>query len=479
MKKANFGAFLGFFIFICFSTGIALGKFISHFWFLAILAALSFLAAGYFYRKKNAFACDAAILAVFIFLGAVWSVSYSFYYNEEPFLSQNRKFSLKVVSLPKASSLRNTCKAKIYSVESRPVGFSVFVVDYSGKLEYLNRYEVTGKLTKSNYRGNAFFLWVKKNSKVKKLPLTLRERITKSVNKYILRVFEENCNQESCNFLGAIFLGRRELIGAQKDIFASAGVSHLLAISGLHIGLTALLLFFLLKMAGFSHKACLIISLLFLSWYTLLTGVSASTLRALIMYAVFVIGFFLRRRVKLLNSLGLAGLFILIWDPEMLFNPGFQLSFVSVLAIIVGFKLFGPVSAVNPAYYYLKQIFLCSLFVTFFITPLVSYYFGRVYLLSTLYNLLLIPFFTLILGLNFFLVIFSFCPFIAKSLGALISLMISFFIQGTGILSSSRLSFIECRFSVKAMVIYYVILSAAVGLFFAAAKNARMAKEAI
>jgi hypothetical protein len=57
--------------------------------------------------------------------------------------------------------------------------------------------------------------------------------------------------------------------------------------------------------------------------------------------------------------------------------------------------------------------------------------------------------------------------------------MISFFIQGTGILSSSRLSFIECRFSVKAMVIYYVILSAAVGLFFAAAKNARMAKEAI
>ncbi|MDD3296073.1 MAG: ComEC/Rec2 family competence protein [Candidatus Omnitrophica bacterium] len=479
MKKANFGAFLGFFIFICFSTGIVISRFISSFWFLVCLAALSFLAAGYFYRKKNVFASDAAILVIFIFLGAAWSVSHSFYHNKKPFLNKNYKFSLKIVSLPKVSSLRNTCKAKIYFAGSQPVSFSAFVADYSKKLEYLNHYEVTGKLTENNYHGKALFLWVRKNSKVKKLPLTLTERITKTANKYILRVFEKNCDQQSCNFLAAVFLGRRELIGLQKDIFAKAGVSHLLAISGLHIGLTALLLFFFLKIAGFSHKACLIFSLLLLSWYTLLTGVSASTLRALIMYAVFVCGFLLRRKTKLLNSLGLAGLFILIWDPEMLFNPGFQLSFASVLAIIIGFKIFGPVSEANPAYYYLKQIFLCSLFVTLLITPIVSYYFGRVYLLNIIYNLLLIPFFTLILGLNFFLVAFSFFPFIAKALGALLSLIISLFIQSTSVLSSSRFSFIECRFSIKTMVIYYTILSSLAGLLFALKRKVPKAKEAI
>jgi len=333
-------------------------------------------------------------------------------------------------------------------------------MDYTKSMGYLNTYAFKAKLTARSYGGKKFYrLWVKSAARLKEFPLSVWGKLMKKSSLYILDVFKKNCTPEAHRFLSAVFLGRRELLGPEKDFFVNTGLSHLLAISGLHIGLTALILFFMLGFFISSFRARLLISLLFLYFYTFLSGASPSTLRAAIMYSTFALGFFAKRRVDILNSLSLAGFIILLFEPHSLFSIGFQLSFLSVLGIILGFKVFPIKSASNLPLNYLKQIFFCSLFVTLFITPLVSYYFGRIHIFNMFYNIIFIPFFTFILGVNFLLLVFSFFPFVAQSLGAVVSGLISWF--NTLIRASSfiKFSFISYTFRLWVIAIYYLFLT--------------------
>jgi len=181
-------------------------------------------------------------------------------------------------------------------------------------------------------------------------------------------------------------------------------------------------------------------------------------LRAVTMYSVFAFGFFFKRKTNVLNSLALAGFVALFLDSSSLFAIGFQLSFIAVLSIILGFRVFKVKPVEIALLHYLKQIFFCSLFVTVFLTPVVSYYFGKIYILSIFYNVILIPFFTFILAVNFLLIVFSPLGFIAQSLGEVLSLFISFFIKFVQALGSIKFSFISCTFSPCGIAVYYFFL---------------------
>lgn len=231
-----------------------------------------------------------------------------------------------------------------------------------------------------------------------------------------------------------------------------------MAISGLHLGLTSLILFFVLRFFNIKFRVSLFISLIFLYFYTFLTGSGPATLRAVVMYSVFVFSFFLQRRANMLNSLGLAGFAALLLDSESLFTLGFQLSFIAVFSIILGFRVFKVKPVKIAVLHYLKQILFCSLFVTVLLAPLVYYHFDKIYILSIFYNLILIPLFTFILAINFLLLLFSPFEFMAQSLGEALSLFISFFVKLVQILGSIKFSFISYTFSCKDMAIYYFFL---------------------
>jgi len=330
----------------------------------------------------------------------------------------------------------------------------------------LNTYKFKAKLAKRKYKGRSFYsLWVKSGTPVKELPLGFFDSVAKKTSNYILGVFRKYCWPQSYRFLGSVFLGRRELLSGEKEAFSNAGVSHLLAISGLHIGLTCLILFFVLRFFNIRFRASLIISLVFLYFYTFLTGASFSTLRAAIMYSVFAFSFLLKRKTHLLNSLALAGFIIVLVEAEAIFNIGFQLSLTSVLGIILGFKIFKIRTLKNPALNYIKQMFFCSLFVTLFITPLISYYFGKLYIFSIFYNVVLIPFFTFILGVNFLLLIFSPITFIGQSLGVLLSLFIRHFIRLISFFGEFRFSYLEFSFGLENVYIYYAFLTGILLIF--------------
>ncbi len=143
--------------------------------------------------------------------------------------------------------------------------------------------------------------------------------------------------EDAARFLVAVLIGEDRVDGEIKDEFARAGLSHILAISGTHVSTVIFLVAFLLfpvEMAGFKRwRILLMIAVLWL--YALLTGLSPSVVRAVVMATFILVGKLLDRYHNSLNSLCGAALVILLLQPLALFMPGFQLSFLAVAGILM------------------------------------------------------------------------------------------------------------------------------------------------
>lgn len=137
----------------------------------------------------------------------------------------------------------------------------------------------------------------------------------------------------------AMVLGERdELDGDRRDAFVRSGTIHVLAVSGMHVGLIYMVLTFLIGWWGKGTHArwlrCVLV-LVALWFYAGLTGASPSVLRATVMFSLFTLAGAARQRTDHLNSLFAASLVLLLWDPGMLMQASFQLSFLAVLGIIL------------------------------------------------------------------------------------------------------------------------------------------------
>lgn len=138
----------------------------------------------------------------------------------------------------------------------------------------------------------------------------------------------------------AMVLGAREKSPDDvEDLFRLSGTMHLFAVSGLHVGVVAVLLWFVLKWCGISRRTAVLVIIPAVLFYALLTGLRPSSFRAAIMLATFLAGFALKKPASPLNGLGLAALILLTLNTQQLFLPGFQLSFSVVLALILGARI--------------------------------------------------------------------------------------------------------------------------------------------
>ena len=134
--------------------------------------------------------------------------------------------------------------------------------------------------------------------------------------------------------LKALLLGDRTSLDRKMvEGFQKSGLYHLLVISGLHLGLLALIGHGILKLIRLSEAHRIPVVIGFLSLYCLLIDLRAPTLRALLMISVYLVGRLLLRQHSLLNAIGIAGLALMLIRPSWLFETGFQLSFAAVLLI--------------------------------------------------------------------------------------------------------------------------------------------------
>ena len=212
--------------------------------------------------------------------------------------------------------------------------------------------------------------------------------------------------------LKALIVGDRNSISNDlKQAFNRAGIGHLLAISGLHIGIvaTGAFLFFkyLLSYINFflwhawTKKGAVILSVIPVFIYGLLSGMSPSTQRAVIMVTVFLASFLFEREHDPMNTLAVAALLILIIHPPSLFSISFQLSFTAVLAILcglprvqihwrsdsMGIKKPKRFKVATKLFYF----FMVSFFAILGTLPLAMFYFNQISLIGLLANFIFVP----------------------------------------------------------------------------------------
>ncbi|PYM15292.1 MAG: hypothetical protein DME18_04700 [Verrucomicrobia bacterium] len=210
------------------------------------------------------------------------------------------------------------------------------------------------------------------------------------------------------------------LTGEVSEPFMRTGTMHIFAISGLHIALIAGILVALLRVVQIPRGVCgwLVIPLIW--FYTAATGWQPSAIRSTLMMSVIIVGWALKRPSDLLNSLAAAGFIILLWDPQQLFQAGFQLSFFVVLSIALLLPpiekilkhlfqtdpllppelrprwrrwLDGPIHVVTASFATSLAACLGSL-------PLIAYYFHLITPVSLFANLVIVPLSSLALMSN-------------------------------------------------------------------------------
>lgn len=164
-------------------------------------------------------------------------------------------------------------------------------------------------------------------------PLRWAERLRRRVEITIDRLYREQ--PDHVHILKGMLLGKRsELPAATYDVFRNSGSLHILAVSGLHVGLITALCFLIFSLFQLPRKTVCILTIASVMLYACLVGFRPSVLRASFMAILFLIAQIIDRDVDLTNLLAFAALILLLINPAQLWNVGFQLSFAAVACII-------------------------------------------------------------------------------------------------------------------------------------------------
>jgi len=452
-------------LFICFALGIVCGNFFSlNFFFLIVLAGFSSALAVIFYKRQELAASDASILFFFFLLGFIWIKPYTVVLPEEVLTGEVAVYG-KVEGPPREfTNFRTYAIGSNYVVRGGEKIYypgAIFVKDYSQQdISYLDFYLFKGKLRKSRYGNSRYTLYVsgknppspvKKSVGLRKLAFMASEKIAS--------IIESNFSKEITPFILSIFLGEREELSKEiKDIFANAGTSHILAISGLHIGIVAGLILSVLKIFRLRLTSRYIIAIPLVFFYVFICGLRSPTLRAGIMFSCFSLSFLMRRKFLIFNSLALAGLINLFLRPDDLFTISFQFSFIAVFFIALGFQHFHAKSRNLNFFEKIKILFFMSLFANMGLAPLVSFYFGRIYFFNLFTNILIIPYLGVIFSSLFIFFGMYFIVPLRAVLSASCSFLIVLFLKINYFSSALPFSYFKYRFSMAGILLYYGIL---------------------
>lgn len=193
---------------------------------------------------------------------------------------------------------------------------------------------------RKGYVGNAFIEWSDIEMTNQKSAFSLLRNIRQWQSNLLQRFESVGIHGNNLAILQALTLGDKTLLSEEiKQRFSKAGAMHVLAVSGMHVGILFMILSFLLtpfqrSTIGRTTSALLIMSIIWC--YALLTGLSASTVRAAIMFSIMSLGKLIRYpHNNSLNAIAASAFLILIASPSQLFDIGFQLSFAAVIAIVL------------------------------------------------------------------------------------------------------------------------------------------------
>ena len=268
-------------------------------------------------------------------------------------------------------------KAKIYKPHEYE---NIDAFDYANYLENQNITAIGYVIKNSQMKFEGTSVWY------------LPQRLRYYLSSYIKHQLADN---QAKPLALALLIGEKDFSDSQKQLFLESGTSHLMVISGLHIGLLALIAFVIARFTwSLSPRLCrklpaqniaVIFSLIVALIYSFLAGFGLPTQRALIMLSVVGVFWFLRKRVSILRSLVIAFVLILLFDFNAISSAGLWLSFSAVL-----FLVFVGVLMQSSSKWFVTLS--TQLYLSVLLIPVSVYFFGGFSAISVVANIVAIPF---------------------------------------------------------------------------------------
>lgn len=326
--------------------------------------------------------------------------------TEEPyFKGKTWRCVVDVVQRMDGTKTDDGTKAILYLADTVDfAGFTAgdcFYVNTAFSLPYYNegycKYLLRNSICGTGYvsPGNLHYIGHVKGNDINDIAGSYREKIK---DWYSAIGFEG----DELSVLSALTLGvKTEISDELKEDYSVSGASHVLALSGLHVGLIFLvinLLLYPLSLIPAGKYISWVVMTLLLFAFAVFTGLSPSVIRACFMMSALGFTGIIMRGGTSLNTLFLVALCLLVYNPMYIYNISFLLSFVAVLFIL----LFRPVvmeriRIKNRALRYIVDLFVISILAQIGVTPIVAYYFGSFSLFGVLSSVIIVPILTVLM----------------------------------------------------------------------------------
>lgn len=282
--------------------------------------------------------------------------------------------------------------------------------------------------------------------------------------KLIVNLKKTSLSENSLTVIVALLLGQKhDLSPVLMKEYQNAGAVHILAVSGLHVGIIMIFLLFLTKPIPNTKKGKFIkVAIIVLSlWsFAFLAGLSPSILRSVTMFSFITVGMHLKRTVNIYHTLLVSMLFILLFSPSFIYDIGFQLSYLAVFFIVLVQPILKSIwLPKNKIINYLWDIITVSTAAQIGVMPLSIYYFHQFPGLFFITNLLVLPLLSVIMAVGILVLIISSIitvpDFLAQILDKLLQLM-NYFIHT--IASFDNFTFQNIPFSKEMLWLCYLMI---------------------
>lgn len=204
-----------------------------------------------------------------------------------------------------------------------------------------------------------------------------------------------NLSKPTQNFIISILLGDRAYLSPElRSRFADAGISHILALSGMHVAIIGGIILWILFPFNFigRYRLRLSLTVILLFFYAFISGFNPSTVRAVIMMASMALCIIFERKNNAWNSLLVATFLILLFSPRAIMDTGLQLSFICVASMIFFVELLNPFDhRHHPLLYRASSLLLATIVATAATWTLTSYHFGLIPVTFLSANIILLP----------------------------------------------------------------------------------------
>ena len=306
---------------------------------------------------------------------------------------------------------------------------------------------------------------------IQQAPTTGIFKFANDSRKYLIKTLEEKgIEGKELAVASALILGYKDSIDAQlKSAYSSAGAMHVLAVSGLHVGVIFFIfnfIFSFFEKIKYGHIIKGVLLIIILWSYALLTGLSPSVMRAATMFTFIVAAKMIDRNSSFFNTLAASALVLLIYNPLLIMEVGFQLSYLAVIGIVIiqpwinnwfNFRYWLP-----RKIWEITAVSIAAQIATFPLSLLYFHQFPNYFMLS---NLIVIPLALVILNLGIATLCLSFVPWVGDYLGIGLKWIIWFLNYSVNFIDTLPYSLTEnIRFSVTDTWLVYLFIIGAIAL---------------